>query len=38
MLGEDSVALLMELGYTSDRTDELLRQHVVASPERKVRP
>jgi crotonobetainyl-CoA:carnitine CoA-transferase CaiB-like acyl-CoA transferase len=37
MLGEDSVALLTELGYSDDQSDELLRRRVVGAPERKVR-
>ena len=35
-LGEDSVGLLIELGYSKDRADELLRRRVVGAPERRV--
>jgi crotonobetainyl-CoA:carnitine CoA-transferase CaiB-like acyl-CoA transferase len=35
-LGEDSVALLTELGYSDDQSDELLRGRVVGAPERRV--
>jgi crotonobetainyl-CoA:carnitine CoA-transferase CaiB-like acyl-CoA transferase len=35
-LGEDSVALLTELGYNDDQSDELLRGRVVGAPERRV--
>jgi formyl-CoA transferase len=37
-LGEDSVALLAELGYSADQSDELLQRRVVGAPERRVRP
>jgi formyl-CoA transferase len=37
-LGEDSVALLTELGYAADQRDELLRRRVVGTPERRVAP
>jgi formyl-CoA transferase len=38
LLGEDSVALLTELGFTADQSDKLLRRRVVGAPERRVRP
>jgi formyl-CoA transferase len=36
-LGEDSVALLTELGYSDNQSDELLRRRVIGAPERRVR-
>lgn len=36
-LGDDSVALLSELGYSDRQSDELVRRRVVGSPERRVR-
>jgi formyl-CoA transferase len=36
-LGEDSVSLLTELGYSGNESDELLRRRVVGAPERRVR-
>jgi len=35
-LGEDSVGLLGELGYSDDQSDQLLRRGVVGAPERRV--
>jgi crotonobetainyl-CoA:carnitine CoA-transferase CaiB-like acyl-CoA transferase len=35
-LGEDSVGLLGELGYSDDQADELLQRRVVGAPERRV--